>query len=193
MSAALAAIAFVPGLALGSFLNVVAARVPLRRSVVHPGSACMSCATPIAWYDNLPILSYFLLRGRCRSCGAPIPWKYPLVELVTALLVGACVLAFGLIGGGRRGRVLLRHARRRLGDRPRAPDHPEPDRAARCRDRPARPDRARPVARVGARRTRRIAASSSSRRSPTRPEWAWATSSSRCCSAPCSDAPCRWR
>jgi leader peptidase (prepilin peptidase) / N-methyltransferase len=96
MSAALAAIAFVPGLAVGSFLNVVAARVPLRRSVVRPGSACMSCATPLAWYDNLPVLSYFLLRGRCRSCAAPIPWKYPLVELATALLIGACVLAFGL-------------------------------------------------------------------------------------------------
>ena len=56
----------------------------------------MSCATPLAWYDNLPVLSYLLLRGRCRSCSAPIPWKYPLVELGTALLVGACVLAFGL-------------------------------------------------------------------------------------------------
>jgi leader peptidase (prepilin peptidase) / N-methyltransferase len=89
-------LAFVPGLALGSFLNVVAARIPLRRSVVHPGSACMSCATPLAWYDNLPVLSYFLLRGRCRSCSAQIPWKYPLVEFGTALLVGACVLAFGL-------------------------------------------------------------------------------------------------
>jgi leader peptidase (prepilin peptidase)/N-methyltransferase len=95
MGAALAAIAFLPGLAVGSFLNVVAARVPLRRSVVHPGSACMSCAAPIAWYDNLPILSYLLLRGRCRSCGETIPWKYPLVELLTALLVGASVLAFG--------------------------------------------------------------------------------------------------
>jgi leader peptidase (prepilin peptidase)/N-methyltransferase len=96
MSAALAAIAFVPGLAVGSFLNVVAARVPLRRSVVHPGSACMSCAAPLAWYDNLPVVSYFLLRGRCRSCNATIPLKYPLVELGTALLIGACVLAFGL-------------------------------------------------------------------------------------------------
>jgi leader peptidase (prepilin peptidase)/N-methyltransferase len=96
MSAALAAIAFVPGLALGSFLNVVAARVPLRRSVVHPGSACMSCSTPLAWYDNVPVLSYLVLRGRCRSCGVPIPLKYPLVELATALLIGACVLAFGL-------------------------------------------------------------------------------------------------
>ena len=96
MGAALAAIVFVPGLALGSFLNVVAARVPLRRSVVHPGSACMACETPIAWYDNIPIVSWLLLRGRCRSCGTSIPWKYPLVELVTALLIGACVLAFGL-------------------------------------------------------------------------------------------------
>jgi leader peptidase (prepilin peptidase)/N-methyltransferase len=95
MGAALAAIAFLPGLALGSFLNVVAARVPLRRSVVHPGSACMSCAAPIAWYDNLPIVSYLFLRGRCRSCGETIPWKYPLVEFLTALLVGASVLAFG--------------------------------------------------------------------------------------------------
>jgi len=96
MSAALAAIAFVPGLAVGSFLNVVAARVPLRRSVVHPGSACMSCAAPLAWYDNLPVVSYLFLRGRCRSCGTSIPWKYPAVVLGTALLVGACVLAFGL-------------------------------------------------------------------------------------------------
>jgi leader peptidase (prepilin peptidase) / N-methyltransferase len=95
MGAALAAIAFLPGLALGSFLNVVAARVPLRRSVVHPGSACMSCATPIAWYDNLPIVSYLFLRGRCRSCGETIPWQYPLVEFLTAVLVGASVLAFG--------------------------------------------------------------------------------------------------
>jgi leader peptidase (prepilin peptidase)/N-methyltransferase len=95
MGAALAAIAFLPGLAVGSFLNVVAARLPLRRSVVHPGSACMSCGTPISWYDNLPILSYLFLRGRCRSCGETIPWKYPLVELLTALLIGASILAFG--------------------------------------------------------------------------------------------------
>jgi leader peptidase (prepilin peptidase)/N-methyltransferase len=95
MTAALSAIAFLPGLALGSFLNVVAARVPLRRSVVHPRSACMMCKTVIASYDNIPIVSWVLLRGRCRSCGATIPWKYPLVELVTALLVAACVLAFG--------------------------------------------------------------------------------------------------
>jgi leader peptidase (prepilin peptidase)/N-methyltransferase len=55
----------------------------------------MTCEAEIAWYDNIPILSWAFLRGRCRSCGGTIPWKYPLVELVTALLVGACVLAFG--------------------------------------------------------------------------------------------------
>ena len=77
--------AFVPGLALGSFLNVVAARVPLRRSIVRPASACMTCATPIALRDNVPLLSYLLLRGRCRACGARIPLRYPAVELATAL------------------------------------------------------------------------------------------------------------
>jgi leader peptidase (prepilin peptidase)/N-methyltransferase len=96
VAAALAAIAFFPGLAIGSFLNVVAARVPLRRSIVNPPSACMACESPIAWYDNIPVFSWFLLRGRCRSCSALIPWKYPAVELATALLIGACVLAFGL-------------------------------------------------------------------------------------------------
>jgi leader peptidase (prepilin peptidase)/N-methyltransferase len=93
---ALAAVAFAPGLALGSFLNVVAARVPLRRSIVRPPSACMSCAEQIGWYDNLPLLSYVLLRGRCRHCQARIPLLYPAVELTTALLVAGCVLAFGL-------------------------------------------------------------------------------------------------
>ena len=96
MNPALAMFAFVPGLALGSFLNVVAARVPLRRSVVKPASACMACGTTLAWHDNIPLLSYVLLRGRCRSCATPIPVKYPLVELVTGVLVAACVLVFGL-------------------------------------------------------------------------------------------------
>ena len=96
MNFALAAVAFAPGLALGSFLNVLAARVPRQRSIVHPGSACMSCAAPIAWYDNLPVVSYVLLRGRCRSCRTPIGLLYPVVELTAALLVAASVLAFGL-------------------------------------------------------------------------------------------------
>ena len=96
MGLAVAGIAFFPALAVGSFLNVVAARVPLRRSIASPGSACMGCGTPIAWYDNVPLLSWLLLRGRCRSCGASISWRYPAVELATALLVGACFWKFGL-------------------------------------------------------------------------------------------------
>jgi leader peptidase (prepilin peptidase)/N-methyltransferase len=98
METAFAAFALAPGLALGSFLNVVAARVPVRRSLVSPGSACMSCGAAIAWYDNIPLLSYVLLRGRCRSCSARIAWTYPLVEAATAVLVSACVFRFGLSG-----------------------------------------------------------------------------------------------
>ena len=96
MDLALAAVAFAPGLALGSFLNVVAARVPLRRSIVRPPSACMSCAQQLSWYDNIPLVSYALLRGRCRHCGVRIPLVYPAVELLTAILIAGCVLAFGL-------------------------------------------------------------------------------------------------
>src|SRR5215472_16086269 len=87
---------FLPGLAIGSFLGVVAARVPLRRSVVHPGSACMSCEAPIRWYDNVPVLSYALLRGRCRRCGVRIPPRDLAIELTTALLLVGCVLEFGV-------------------------------------------------------------------------------------------------
>ena len=93
-----AALALAPGLALGSFLNVVAARVPLKRSLVSPGSACMACGHEIAWYDNVPLLSYALLRGRCRSCAVHIPLRYPAVELVTALLLAGSVWRFGLGG-----------------------------------------------------------------------------------------------
>jgi leader peptidase (prepilin peptidase)/N-methyltransferase len=85
-----------PGLALGSFLNVVAARIPLRRSIVSPASACMSCGERIAWHDNVPVVSWLALRGRCRSCGEAIPAVYPAVELATAALVAGCVLAFGV-------------------------------------------------------------------------------------------------
>jgi leader peptidase (prepilin peptidase)/N-methyltransferase len=94
----LSLLAFWPALALGSFVNVVAARVPLRRSVVRPASACMSCGTELAWYDNVPVLSWLLLHGRCRSCSAKISSLYPAVELATAVLVAACFLAFGLSG-----------------------------------------------------------------------------------------------
>jgi leader peptidase (prepilin peptidase) / N-methyltransferase len=96
MSLAAAGIAFVPALAVGSFLNVVAARVPLRRSIASPGSACMECEAPIAWYDNVPVVSWLVLRGRCRNCGASISWRYPAVELATALLVAVCFWKFGV-------------------------------------------------------------------------------------------------
>jgi leader peptidase (prepilin peptidase)/N-methyltransferase len=92
----IAAVFLAPGLALGSFLNVVAARVPLKRSIVKPRSACMSCGTEIASRDNIPLLSWVLLRGKCRSCGASIPWRYPAVELATALLIAGSVWKFGL-------------------------------------------------------------------------------------------------
>ncbi len=98
MSFALAAVTLAPGLAIGSFLNVVAARVPLKRSVVAPRSACMSCGHELAWYDNVPVVSYLVLRGRCRGCGTGISWVYPAVELLTAFLIAACFLAFGWSG-----------------------------------------------------------------------------------------------
>ena len=98
MDLALGLFAFWPALALGSFLNVVAARVPLRRSVVRPASACMSCGHELAWHDNVPVVSWLLLRGRCRSCGERISPLYPAVELATAGLVAACFIAFGLSG-----------------------------------------------------------------------------------------------
>jgi leader peptidase (prepilin peptidase)/N-methyltransferase len=95
---ALGALAFWPALAVGSFVNVVAARVPLRRSVVQPRSACMSCGSELAWYDNLPLLSYAVLRGHCRACGVRISLLYPAVELATGVLVAACFVRFGLSG-----------------------------------------------------------------------------------------------
>ena len=98
MDVALGLFVFWPALALGSFMNVVAARVPLRRSVVRPRSACMSCGSELAWYDNVPVGSWLLLRGRCRSCGARISPLYPAVELATAGLVAACFVKFGLSG-----------------------------------------------------------------------------------------------
>lgn len=98
MDVAVAAFAFAPALALGSFLNVVAARLPERRSLLRPGSTCPACEAEIAWYDNVPVLSYLALRARCRSCGTRISPRYLAVELATAVLVAACFLRFGLTG-----------------------------------------------------------------------------------------------
>jgi leader peptidase (prepilin peptidase) / N-methyltransferase len=94
----LASLAGLLGLAAGSFANVVIHRVPRRESVVRPGSRCPACDTPIAWRDNLPVVSWLLLRGRCRSCRAPIAARYPLVELAMGLLW--FVVALRLAGEG---------------------------------------------------------------------------------------------
>src|SRR3712207_4908292 len=98
MDLALAAFAFAPGLALGSFLNVVAARLPEGRSLAHPPSTCPTCASRVSWYDNVPVVSYLLLRGRCRRCRSPIGVRYPLVEVMTALLIAACFWRFDPTG-----------------------------------------------------------------------------------------------
>ncbi len=83
------------GLVIGSFLNVVIARLPEHRSLWRPGSACPSCGAAIVWHDNIPILSYVALRGHCRACSAVIPWRYPVVEAATALLFVAAFERFG--------------------------------------------------------------------------------------------------
>lgn len=73
------------GLIIGSFLNVCIWRLPRQESLIRPSSHCPSCNAPVAFYDNIPIISYLLLMGRCRSCGHPISWRYPLVELINGL------------------------------------------------------------------------------------------------------------
>jgi leader peptidase (prepilin peptidase)/N-methyltransferase len=90
-----AVLAFVGGAIIGSFLNVVAYRLPRGESLSRPASRCPSCGTPIKPYDNVPVLSWLVLRGRCRACGASISARYPLVELGTGLLCAAVVVAKG--------------------------------------------------------------------------------------------------
>lgn len=87
------AVVAVFGAMVGSFLNVVIYRVPAEKSIVTPGSHC-GCGRPIAWRDNIPVLSWLLLRGRARCCGQPFSFRYPLVELLTAGLFLACWLTF---------------------------------------------------------------------------------------------------
>jgi leader peptidase (prepilin peptidase)/N-methyltransferase len=83
------------GAVLGSFLNVCIHRLPLGESVVHPRSRCPGCGSPIAWYQNVPVLSWVALRGRCAACGTSISWRYPAVEAVSAILLVALWSAFG--------------------------------------------------------------------------------------------------
>ena len=184
---------FVPGLAIGSFLNVVAARVPVRVSIVAPGSSCPACSSEIAWYDNIPVLSYLLLRGRCRGCSRADRGQVP------------------------AGRARDGNPRSRL--HPRLRPHAERRRLGRLlRDlvaltvtdleRRSIPNRlVLPAAvfvlvgrtaihqspQLGDRRARRRPVPARSPRSPTPAASAWATSSSRSCSAPRSARRCRSR
>lgn len=86
---------FLVGAMLGSFANVVIYRLPEGLSVVTPGSHCYQCKKAVRWFDNIPILSWFILRGRCRQCGAKFSWRYPFVEFLTGLLF---LLSFHFIG-----------------------------------------------------------------------------------------------
>ncbi len=95
MTAAWAIFAGVLGAVIGSFLNVVIHRVPAGESIVSPGSRCPSCRQPLAPYDNVPVLSWLVLRGRCRHCGTSISPRYPAVELLTAIVFASIVIVRG--------------------------------------------------------------------------------------------------
>src|SRR5690349_18825042 len=88
-------LAAVLGALIGSFLNVCIYRLPREESIVWPGSHCPSCGGSIAWYDNVPVLSYLMLGGRCRRCRAPIAMRYPLIELANATGYVAILWVFG--------------------------------------------------------------------------------------------------
>ncbi|MGB5217833.1 MAG: prepilin peptidase [Smithella sp.] len=88
--------AFIFGAAIGSFLNVCIFRLPEKKSIIKPSSQCPYCHHPIRFYDNIPIISYFVLQGRCRDCRGRISWRYPLVECITAFLSLILFLKFGL-------------------------------------------------------------------------------------------------
>ena len=87
---------FVLGAIIGSFLNVCIYRMPRNESIVRPGSRCPGCGTPIRFYDNIPIVSYLILRGKCRKCGQAISIRYAAVELLTAVLFAVLFWLFGL-------------------------------------------------------------------------------------------------
>ena len=88
--------AFIFGLTIGSFLNVCIYRIPIKKSIVTPPSGCPACGNRIKFYDNIPVLSYLILRGRCRHCGAAISMLYPTVELATGLISMALFIRFNL-------------------------------------------------------------------------------------------------
>lgn len=96
----LLASAFVFGAVVGSFLNVCIYRLPEGRSIVSPPSSCPNCGNRVRFYDNVPILSFFMLGGRCRFCRSPISWRYPVVEALNGVLWALMVYRFGLTASG---------------------------------------------------------------------------------------------
>jgi leader peptidase (prepilin peptidase) / N-methyltransferase len=96
MDAVSAASLFVLGLLVGSFLNVCIYRLPRGESLAWPASHCTTCDRPLSWYENIPLLSWAVLRGRCRTCRSPISIRYPIVELITGVLFAGAYFAFGL-------------------------------------------------------------------------------------------------
>ncbi len=95
------------GAMLGSFLNVCVWRLPRDESVIRPASHCPGCGKPIAWYDNIPLLSWLVLRARCRRCGAPISVQYPLIELAVALIWAGAVVWWGVSWDALSAAVLM--------------------------------------------------------------------------------------
>jgi len=87
---------FLLGLCVGSFMNVVIYRLPASESIVHPGSRCPGCKTPIRFYDNIPVFSWLILRGKCRHCGFRIPIRYALIEFLGGITALSVYLRFGL-------------------------------------------------------------------------------------------------
>ncbi|MBW8860755.1 MAG: prepilin peptidase [Acidobacteria bacterium] len=83
------------GAIVGSFLNVCVYRLPLQKSVVWPASACTKCQRELLWYENVPVVSWIVLRGRCRTCATPISVQYPLVEAITAAMFGLAWWYYG--------------------------------------------------------------------------------------------------
>src|SRR5215210_678805 len=172
-----AVLAGVFGLLLGSFLNVVAYRLPRGESLAFPGSHCPSCETPIKPYDNVPVLSWLWLRGRCRSCRGSISARYPVVEATTAALLVAVVLAKGADSDAWPGLALvLLLVPVTLIDL----DH---------RIIPNKLMLLGTVVSVAILLVTAPQSSCSSPRSPTRAAWGWATSSSRASWASSSAAP----
>ncbi len=94
------AVAFATGAVVGSFLNVVIWRVPRGESVINPGSHCPHCNRPLAWFENIPMVSFLVLRARCRTCKGPIAWRYFWVELITAAIFGGLVWQYGATADG---------------------------------------------------------------------------------------------